>query len=250
MEGKYNVIAIISVVGLIVVLLAFVLVNRPIVNVNPTTTNQISVSGMAELTVEPDEAVAYVTILTDATEAKDAQDKNSQISSDVKDALLKLGINKSDIETSNYYLYKKTEWDNDKQKSVDVGYELTHTMKVTTTDTANVGKLIDTAIAAGANGVDRVTFDLTKAKEKDVRDQALAKATVAAKDKATSIVSNLNVKLGKLVSIQESNFYYTPYEYAPMNAGVYAKDAAVQSNYISPQKVNVQSTISLVYEIQ
>lgn len=250
MEIKGNQIAVISVLGLIVVLLAVVLLNKPVVNFNPTATNQISVSGMAELTVEPDQAVAYISILTEGKEAKDAQDSNAEISSDVKDALIKLGLREDQIETSNYYLYKKTEWNADEQKSVDVGYALTHTMKVTTTDIANVGKLMDTAIGAGANGVDRISFDLTKKKEKEVRDQALEMATLAAKEKATSIVGNLNVKLGKIISIQESNFYYAPYEYAPMNAGAYAKDMAMESNYISPQKVNVQSTISLVYEIE
>ena len=157
-----------------------------------------------------------------------------------------LGIKTGDIETSNYNLRKKTEWDPDTRKNVDKGYMLTHTLKVTTDDIDKAGKIVDTAVDSGANGVDRISFGLTKETEKEVRAEALEKASLAAKEKAQSITSTLNLRLGKITSIQESNFYYTPYDYAPK--AVFA-GAEMEETVVQPQKVDVRSNINLVFEI-
>jgi|SRR3989338_8505470 len=250
MGEKHHGIGIIIILGLIIALIVISINNKPIVNVGEGAGIQkdtLSVAGNAELTVAPDQAVLYISILTEGDTAKKAQDSNKAISNKVIDALKKAGIKNEDIETDNYYLYKKTEWEPKLEKVVDKGYELRHTLKVTTTKIDGVGSLVDTAVNTGANGVDRISFGLTKETEKEVRAQALEKASLAAKEKAKSITSTLGLKLGKITSIQESNFYYTPYEYAPRAAGM--EKLAVEETQIQPQKVVVTSNINLVFEI-
>jgi uncharacterized protein YggE len=255
----------IGIVLSIIALVAVFAVSRPapVINLTPAApninvyggnattpvTNVMSISGTADLTVAPDQGIVYLDVLTEGKTAKDAQDQNRVIANKVIDAIQKTGITGDNIETSNYYLYKKTDYDPKTGKEIDAGYQLTHTLKVTTTDLEGLGATVDSAIAAGANGVNRITFGLTKNTEKQVRDQALAKATQAAKDKAESIAKDLGVKLVKITSVYESNFYYTPYDYMPNYKNDLSAGAMEVPSQISPQKVDVTSSISVTYEI-
>jgi uncharacterized protein YggE len=244
MEIKAGIVSVIAVIGLVLVSCLLVLSTKE------NTKDTLSVSGMAELTVAPDKAEIYLNVVTLAPTANKAQADNKEISAKVIAALKTAGVKDTDIETSNYYLNKKQDWNSKEQTYEDKGYELTHTIKVTTTSVDAAGELVDKAISAGANGVERVSFGLTKELEKKVREEALAKATIAAKEKAISIAQNSEVKLGKISSIQESNFYYQPFEANVRNT--YAKEASdvMGGSIIAPQKVDVSSSIQISYKIE
>lgn len=213
--------------------------------------DSMSVSGTSELSVSPDEAQIFINVLTDAKTAKEAQNQNRETTANVMTALKAAGITAGNIETTGYNLYKRTEWNKTSERYVEVGYELTNTIKVTTSDINNVGSLVDLAINAGANGVDHVSFTLTKDAERKAKADALLKATVAAKDKAENLATTLDIKLGKVLSVQESNFYYTPYDYYNQGLVNYKADMGMSAtgNTISPQKVDVRSTISITYQL-
>jgi uncharacterized protein len=222
--------------------------------------NTLTVSGNAQLTVSPDEASVYISVVSDNKTAKLAQENDRTTSDAVMAALRAAGLNASDIETQTYSLSKLDEYVpvdinvmpiSEKAKYVDRGYRLTHTIKATTKHTESVGDIIDAAVAAGANGVDSITFGLTKETEKKVRDDALAKATQAAKEKAQSLAQTAGAQLGKVITINEQNFYYTPYEYnVRSNVMLDSASGAVPPTAISPQKVEVTSSVGLVYEIK
>jgi uncharacterized protein YggE len=239
-------------VGLLIVALVLAFSSKSTINVASSGQIQkdtISVSGQAEMSVDPDQAELYVKIETTKTSAKLAKDENSQISAAVESVLRLKGITTKDMETSRYQIYPKYEYDPDTRKSSISGYTVTNVLKVTTTNLDKVGELIDAAVDAGANGFERIVFGLTEEKQKDVNAQVLLKASDEARAKAISLTQNLKVRLGKLSSISESNFYYAPYEYARAEAdfGIAKAGAAVS---ISPQKVDVRATVNLAYEIQ
>ncbi|MFH0861564.1 MAG: SIMPL domain-containing protein [Candidatus Altiarchaeota archaeon] len=209
----------------------------------------ITVSGNAQITVAPDEAIAYISVVTDNATAKDSQENNRVVSDVVMSSLKGIGISPADIETDSYSLTKLEEYDQESGKYLERGFRLTNTIKVTTRDIKNVGGIVDAAVGAGANGVDSVTFQLTKESEKTVRDQAMVKATQAAMSKAQSLAKTAGVGVGKAVSIQEQNFYYAPYEFNVRNTMV-AGDAKLAPTVISPQKVEVTSSVQLIYAIK
>ena len=209
----------------------------------------ISVSGSAQITVAPDEALVYISVLTDNATAKVSQENNRVVTDAVMASLDGMGIGASDIETDSYSLSKLEDYDQESGKYIERGFRLTHTLKVTTKDIKGVGDIVDAAVGAGANGVDRVTFQLTKESEKAVRDQAMVKATQAAMDKAQSLAKTAGVGVGKAVSIQEQNFYYAPYEFNVRSA-MASGDAKLAPTVISPQKVEVDSNVQLVYAIK
>jgi uncharacterized protein len=229
-----------------------------------TQRNTLTVSGNAQLSVTPDKATVLISVLSDNKTAKLAQENNRDAADAVLAALKSAGLNASDIETESYSLSKLEDWevkyDNavaglpmdteaQKGKIIDRGYRLTHTIKATTRQIDKVGDLIDAAVGAGANGVDSISFGLSKEAEKKVRDDAMVAATQAAKEKAQRLSQSADAKLGKVITISEQSFYYTPYEYNVRSNIMLDGAAGAPSTAISPQKVEVTSGVMLVYEI-
>jgi len=211
----------------------------------------ISVSGTAAVSVMPDKADIFVKIETLEATAADAQQKNAAITNNVIAALEKAGVKEDDIETSSYRLYPKQKWDKDTETYVTLGYEVRHILKVETLKVKEVGDLVDIAVGAGANGVDRVSFSLTKELHKEVTGQALDNASLDAQNKAESVSESLDVKLGKICRISESNFFYEPYDYYPRDAEM--KEMTVQvseATSISPGEVEVKANIAVEYELR
>ncbi|MBW3011794.1 SIMPL domain-containing protein [Candidatus Woesearchaeota archaeon] len=249
MKEKIHLFGAVLALGLVIVtiILATKLNTVTVSTEYPGLKNTIAVSGSGTMSTQPDEAYLYVSILTQAATAEEAQSQNADIADDVIKALRNAGIAKDDIETSSYNLYPR--YDYERYQRI-IGYELTHVLKVKTNDIEDVGKFSDAAVQAGANGINRVSFQLSDAKQQSIMNDALAKATDNAKEKAESIAKNLNVNVGGVVSVSESNLQYRPYEYygmAMMDEAVKAESVPTQ---ISPQELEVTAYISLVFEIK
>ena len=257
MEIKQNYFTFVLVVGLVVV--ALVLANnarqKVIVEQGNNQRDIVSVSGTSSLTVEPNKAEIYAKIITLEKNAQDSKNRNSQTSSSVIAALKNEGVKDADIETSQFSIYPKYEYEEAvegnlrKSKQILVGYETVNVLKATTLNLDKVGKIIDTVVDSGANDVERISFGLTKEKEKELKQQAMILASNDAKEKAQALTNNLGARLGKITTITESSFIYQPYDYYPRSA--FAKDMAesAPSTQINPQKLDVSATVNLVYEI-
>ncbi len=247
MTKQNNLMWTILILGLVLVAILGV-TSKPKIIVNPSSeTDTISVSGNAELTVDPDEIEIYIEIQTLEDTAVETKNINAEISDDVIADLKKAGVRSDDIETSNYNLYPKYEWNRVTEESELVGYELRHILKVTHDDIDKAGDLIDVAVDAGANRIDNVLFTLSDEKEKDARDEAMERAAETASDKAKKLTKTLGVSLGKIKTISESTYYYTPYTYRGDALKVEAA-GDVPTN-IQPQKLDVTATVHLSFEI-
>ena len=208
--------------------------------------NTISVVGEANLDIDPDKAEMYIQIETRGKEANNAQSLNAERSDSAMNALKKAGISKEDIETDYFNLRPEYDWSKDKRELI--GYVAEHTLRVTTTDTEEVGTYLDAAINAGANEIQRIDFGLSREKEKEVYSEALVRASSLAEGKATSIASSLGVRLGDIISVSESSASYNPYrfyDYAEADFGV-----ASVSSKIAPEEVTVNGRVTLVFEIE
>lgn len=211
------------------------------------TLNKVSVSGNAELEVMPDEAEIRLSIVTEATDLKKAQQQNAQIATQVINALKSNGVKEKDIETVNFYVEKIREWE--RERYVDKGYRVRNTIKITTKDMKNVGDLIDTAVNSGANDVDGVTFQLSKEAKQKVSEQLLTKASEDAKNKAELLTKALDVKLGKAVTISEYNYDIAPRSYSGYDFMAKA-EAATASTPIQPKNVETSARITVVFNIE
>ena len=207
-----------------------------------------TVTGEAEFEVDPDQVEIMFAIQTNATEAKDVQTENAEITNDVLEALKNIGIPKSDLETLNYNIYPITSWDDGKQ--TQEGFRATNSIKVTSNDIDKAGDIIDAAVKAGANRIQNIHFTLSDEKQKEQDAIAMQQAGEDAKDKAENIAAGLGLRLGKITSFQESNVYAIPYAMRTFeDIEVAAISEKIESTPILPSKVTVRASITVTYSI-
>jgi hypothetical protein len=169
----------------------------------------------------------------------------------VQSALKRAGVDSDQIETDQFNLRQWTEWDSITRKSVNKGYRLYHTIKITTDDLAKVGELITVAVDAGADGIENVQFDLSKDKKEEVRKEAIQQAAKKAKDKAESIADGLGVRLGDVISITDSSFNYGPvYRTMEMAVGTGMDEGKMApAAPIQPEQLKIRASVSVSYRI-
>ena len=71
MSEKTNIVTIISIVGLIVIVIAAIALNSPVLRDDNEKENILTASGNAELTVNPDQARIFLNIVTEASTSKE-----------------------------------------------------------------------------------------------------------------------------------------------------------------------------------
>ena len=122
-------------------------------------------------------------------------------------------------------------------------------MTIKSRDLPNARTIIDVAVQNGANQVYGLNFQLSKAREDELRAQALAEATKKAREKAEVIADSLGVTLDKVTSVSESNYYYQPYKYRTMDAAMPGK-AMAESAEVLPQDLTVTASITVGYSVK
>jgi len=211
--------------------------------------NTINVDGSSEINVEPDEAEVWAGISIVKDTAQEAQAEANEAINNMIDGLRYKGISEQDIETENLNLYEEYSWDEGTRKSI--GWRASQTLKIKTNDLTKVGEIVDICVKNGANQLNNINFKLSKEKEAEYKKQALAEATINAKEKAETITESLGARLGKIKTVSESNFGYRPYMYEmTAKASGVAMDMVEEAASIMPSDVTVTANINIVYYIQ
>lgn len=209
---------------------------------------EITVIGIAQQECKPDLLCIYLKIITlDQTSAIKARDDAALIIASVLDSLKNLGITEQDIETVSYNIVPKYEWENDNH--VFKGYEVTVTMKVTLKIFDKAGQVIDASVNAGAL-IDKISFELSKDKQNEIKTQVMADAAKDAKVKAQAVASALDEELGRVKSVSIDNYGYSPYDF--WNSVSYAeayKTTMVPPTSILPSDLTVSATVNVVFEM-
>ncbi len=240
-----------TIMGGIIVILALLFYSLGEKQIILTTSGQaptISVTGDAEVDVMPDQVVISLSVLTEGKDATAVQTDNSKKMNQVLAALKDQGVKDSEIETLNYNLYPWQEWDQTTQKLINKGYRAQHTIQVKQNDIKNAGKLLDIAVKNGANTIDNVYFTLSDAKEKEVKEELVAKASLKAKEKAHSLAKNLGISVGKVRMVSQSS-YSPPIYYASYAKAEMAQDMAAEPS-LSPKSVKVNLQVNVEYGIE
>lgn len=208
----------------------------------------VSASGNYQKAVAPDQVVIYVLVQTrDNISADNAKNENARISDNVMTALIKAGLEKKDIETEYYNIYPEYDWSDGSQKLI--GYVASNSLKITTKDFANAGKIVDGAVNAGAL-INNINFELSNEKSNEYKAVALAEASKDAKIKAESIAAGLGKSLGKLVSVSANDYNYYPYPIYARSEMAGGSDAMKVATDINPQNVDISASATVVYEIR
>lgn len=212
----------------------------------------ISVTGAAERSVPPDLGTVVLAIQTQASTVARAVQQNNGIANSVMEAIRKLNLNNLTMRTMGFDvtpMYEQPEPGKPMPNPPKiVGYQVTNRLevKVPEANTAklsdNVGRVLDTALAAGANRVDSVSFTLQN--EQPVMLEVLAQATRNAAQTASTLANAASVALGPLMTLNASPYYQPP---MPMYAARAMEASAVP---IAAGELTVRATVNAVYAIQ
>lgn len=199
----------------------------------------IVASGQGSVSITPDQAQIAVSVVTQAATAQDASTQNAVLTQNVITALQNtLGSNAS-VKTISYSLtpnYSTSQG----QTSVITSYTATNTVQATTGDLTVIGKAIDSAIAAGANRVQSLTFGLRD--DTPARAQALQAAGRAALADASALASGLGVRTGAILVAQEGS------SIVPLTV-VGVATTAPTTTPVVPGNLTVSATVTIQVEL-
>ncbi|MCZ2328684.1 SIMPL domain-containing protein [Bartonella sp. F02] len=168
-----------------------------------TINETITVTAIGENQAEPDIAIIHLAIVTRDKTAQKALADNNKSMNDVINAFKNNGIQAKDLQTSGLSIYQsKSETYNSKKNSENF-YEVSNSLTVRIRDLSNAGKVFDQAMALGINSVNGITF--TNADTKPLYKEARAQAITNAIEKAETLARAANLKLGKILQINESD---------------------------------------------
>lgn len=202
----------------------------------------LNVSATGQTAAAPDRATVSAGVVQQGKTAREAMFSNATLMTAVFDELEAAGIPKSDITTSQLSL--RPQYDRrDRNKPTIKGYEARNTVTVKSDDIEQVGPMLDALVRAGVNTINQVQFSvkdpkaaLSKARKDAIRD---------AREKAESMAEAAGVKLGPLLSLNESGGRNGPQP-------VYARSANFASDASTPISAGEQTlsvTVNLSYGI-
>jgi len=202
----------------------------------------IRTMGEATVTARPDQARISMGVVTEASTARAAGSQNAARVDAVLRELRRVAGPNAEIRTAGYALEPNYRSPKPGTAPEISGYTARNTVEVTTGDLPSVGALIDSAMQAGANSIQRLEFTLKD--RHAARAQALREATAAARADAETIANALGVKIVRVLSAQEGG--EPPIR--PMMMGM-ARMEAAPATPIEPGTLEVRATVTLQVEV-
>jgi uncharacterized protein len=220
--------------------------SRALAQADPAATSirTIEVQGSGEARTSPDMADLDLAIDTQGKTAEEAANRNAALAAKVIAALKSKLDDKGKITTGGYSLNPQYDQRPSENPRI-VGYGAQNTVTVNINELDLVGPLIDSAIAAGANRVNSLSFSVKD--DSRARTEAIAIATRDARAQAEALASALGVKLGKVVKATTvSEARPIPMQRMGMAMAMSAKAATP----VEPGEVTVPATVYLTFEIE
>jgi uncharacterized protein YggE len=207
------------------------------------TTNTLYVSGEGSITVIPDVGYISLGVETKSPDVKTAEDENSTKMNAIIVALSDLGIEESDIKTTNYSIYPQYEDYNDEKPQ---NYVVSSTVEVTVKNLEDISEVIDVSVDAGANRSNSIRFDVLDREES--YNEALQDAIASARARADVLAEAAGLKIVGVVNLNESSsmssIYYGGARYAM------SEMAADSAPAISTGDMEITANVSITYEVK
>lgn len=230
--------------------------------------NTISVTGTAKVSSVPDIATFSFIVKETADNTKTAQKTINEKVTKILDGLDTLNVEKKDIKTESYRINPKYEWvqvkqaqktapdgtiyfPGNNQKRVQVGFDVSQNVRV---KLRNLEKVSDALTLFADNAVENLNGPNFEIDDLDgIREKARLEAIKKAKAKAKRLASDLEVKLGKVVSFNDNSGGYQPVykNNIPMMAKGVSMD--MEESYTPELPVgenDINATVTITYKIK
>lgn len=213
----------------------------------PETPRTLTVVGVGQATAAPDLAVVTLAVETEAEEAAQAVTENARRTEQVLASVRALLGEEDRLTTTGYSLYPRYHQPRPDYTATPriVGYTARNQVRVELRDLANIGRVIDSATAAGANRVDQLQFQLQD--RAATLGSALAFAAAEARAQAVSVAGALGVTLGPVL---EASTTPSPGIGPQMRFERAEAMAMPAPTPIEPGEVTMTTTLRVTYSIE
>jgi hypothetical protein len=207
-------------IGPLISLAALAALAAPLAAQTPTPPPppQIVTNGEGEAQVIPDRARVSLAVETRGQTAAAAATENARVQTAVLTRLRALGIPSERLLTIGYSV--QPEYNRSREPNAEprvIGYVARNTIRADVHQMDQVGRVIDAALAAGANSLGRL--DMYSSREDAARREALANAVQAARRDAEAMAAAAGGGLGPLIEITSGGFFRPPQPYDMMARG-------------------------------
>ncbi len=212
----------------------------------PMTTNDgtlLSVSAEATSKRVPDVATISTGVVTRGADSNAAMRENADQMAKVLAALKGAGIPERDIRTTGVNLNPQYQYAENQPPKI-TGYEARNTVSVKVRDLGKLGKIMDTLVAEGANELNGPSFEVDKPDE--AYDEARRAALEKAQARAEMYAKALNLRVRRIVSIDETSGGFRPP--VPMMRAM-AMEAKGADTTISPGESSLGVSLNIVFEL-
>ena len=250
-----------SVFTLILLVLASYLFNHSWNLFAGSKSQVFTAEGTSSLKAVPDEAQVYFTVTITAKTLEDAQNQANTKTNSIVIDLQSAGISQDDIKTSNYNSYPNYDQNSSVKSNAAmpspiypsrntekiISYTVSENVDITIHDISKVNSVIDLATKDEAENISGPNFTFSESKQKLLNDQLRTEAINNAKQKAQSIAKTAEIRLGKIVNVQENSTPYpTPLLMKSEAQGSSGSSAPTQ---INPGENTLTETVTLSYEV-
>ncbi len=215
----------------------------PVLPVQARPRGTLTVIGEGEVRAAPDIAVVRLGVETFAPAVQPAADENRRRMDAVLAALGRAGVDPKDVQTTSFSI----SFENPSPETPGVRHEgryrVTNLVTVIGQRIAEVGTLIDAAMAAGANQVWGIDFSLADPKPAEAR--ARAEAVADARERARQLAAAQGVRLGAVRRMTEQAAQPSP---EPRFAAAEGFSAPVTP--VAPGEIILRARVEVTYTIE
>jgi uncharacterized protein YggE len=176
----------------------------------------VTVTATGYATAEPDQARLTTGVTAEAGTARAALSRNSEVMKKVIDGLKESGIDAKDIQTSNFHVEPRYTSPRDGAPAVIDGYRVSNQVEIMVRDLKGLGELLDKLATLGANQMQGLAFEVSKAET--LKDEARKEAVANALRRAKLFAEATGAEVGEVVSISEETNYGGPRPYTMARA--------------------------------
>ncbi|MEQ1716244.1 MAG: SIMPL domain-containing protein [Hyphomicrobium sp.] len=208
--------------------LALGLLSAPAAAEDKAMDRTVTVSASGSVSATPDEASIQTGVTSEAKTARDAMAKNSDGMRKIIGELKAKGIEAKDIQTTQFNIEPVYVYPKEGAPPVVTGYRAHNMVSVRVRNLDKLGEVLDQLVTTGANQLNGISFDVSKAET--LKDEARKDAIANALRRAKLYAQAAGAEVGEIVQIAEDVHVSgpRPVMYAKARAGMAEQSAPVE----------------------
>lgn len=209
---------------------------------------QITVSATGEVQRKPDYAFVHIGVEFREQTATAASERAGAAMEKIVKAIEGLKLAGQQLQTSGVSLNPAYVWKSQEEPRQLMGYDAVSMLRVRIDDPKSAGKVIDAAIAAGANRIDGVSFEIKEALE--ARQEATRLAAQAARQKAETLAGALGLKIRSVVTATTTSDSPRPWMMAQANRVASSPAPEGFGGAVEPGLITIQAEATVTFSAE